>query len=138
MQKGEFMKNKAFTLAEVLITLAIIGVVAAMTLPTLITKYRKQQTVAHLKKVYTSLNQAMRLSEAEFGPYEHWSTGYAGKDTVVKEYYEKYWYPRFKILKSCETYSECGHKSNSPYKTIAGNSSGHTFTAPNSRVPFKK
>ena len=33
-------KNSAFTLAEVLITLGIIGVVAAMTIPTLISKYQ--------------------------------------------------------------------------------------------------
>lgn len=45
----------AFTLAEVLITLGIIGVVAAMTLPTLINNYRKQETIAKLKKVYSVL-----------------------------------------------------------------------------------
>ena len=39
------MKFKAFTLAEILITLGIIGVVAAMTIPTLITNYQKKQTV---------------------------------------------------------------------------------------------
>ena len=44
--------KKGFTLAEVLITLGIIGVVAALTLPSLITNYRKKQTVAQLKKVY--------------------------------------------------------------------------------------
>ena len=36
--------KKGFTLAEVLITLGIIGVVAALTLPSLITNYRKKQT----------------------------------------------------------------------------------------------
>ena len=48
------MKNcfKGFTLAEVLITLGIIGIVAAMTLPALVGKYKKQQTVAQLQKVY--------------------------------------------------------------------------------------
>ena len=40
--------KKGFTLAEVLITLGIIGVVAALTLPSLITNYRKKQTVAQL------------------------------------------------------------------------------------------
>ena len=42
----------AFTLAEVLITLGIIGVVAAMTMPSLIVNYQKQQTVTRLKKSY--------------------------------------------------------------------------------------
>ena len=40
----------AFTLAEVLITLGIIGIVAAMTLPALVGKYQKVQTVNQLKK----------------------------------------------------------------------------------------
>lgn len=44
------MKKYAFTLAEVLITLGIIGVVAAMTLPTVVNKYREKETVTKLKK----------------------------------------------------------------------------------------
>ena len=45
-KKGKFMsKNKGFTLAEVLITLGIIGIVAAMTIPTILAKYQEKQTV---------------------------------------------------------------------------------------------
>ena len=40
----------AFTLAEVLITLGIIGIVAAMTIPTLLAKYQEKQTVTKLKQ----------------------------------------------------------------------------------------
>lgn len=40
-------KNLGFTLAEVLLTLGIIGVVAAMTNPMLITNYQKKQVAAH-------------------------------------------------------------------------------------------
>ena len=43
------MINKAFTLAEVLITLGIIGVVAAMTLPAVVNKYRKVVFVNRIK-----------------------------------------------------------------------------------------
>ena len=43
--------KKAFTLAEVLITLGIIGIVAAMTIPTLITNYQKNITITRLKEV---------------------------------------------------------------------------------------
>ena len=42
----------AFTLAEVLITLGIIGVVAALTLPSLIENHKKQVIVSRLNKVY--------------------------------------------------------------------------------------
>ena len=44
----KILKNRAFTLAEVLITLGIIGVVAAMTIPTLITYTQKKETIAKL------------------------------------------------------------------------------------------
>ena len=51
--EGGVSKNLAFTLAEVLITLGVVGIVAAMTLPIVITKYQKKQT---LIKSYKSLN----------------------------------------------------------------------------------
>lgn len=66
------MKNKGFTFAEVLITLGIIGVVAAMTIPTLITNYQKKQTVTRLKEIYSTLTQAVKLSEAENGTVDGW------------------------------------------------------------------
>ena len=47
----------AFTLAEVLITLGIIGVVASLTLPSVIQNYKKQVTVNQLKKAYSTLGQ---------------------------------------------------------------------------------
>ena len=46
-----FEKNKAFTLAEVLVTLGIVGVIAAMTIPMLITNYQKRLTLTRLKKL---------------------------------------------------------------------------------------
>lgn len=65
-------RKYAFTLAEVLITLGIIGVVAALTLPTLISNYQKQQTVVQLKKVYTELSQAVAMGEAVNGDKSNW------------------------------------------------------------------
>ena len=52
------LKRAAFTLAEVLITLGIIGVVAALTLPTLIQNHQKQVYVTQLKKAYSTLGNA--------------------------------------------------------------------------------
>ena len=54
------MRN-AFTLAEVLITLGIIGVVAAITLPALTAKYKKQITATRLKSAYSILSQALTM-----------------------------------------------------------------------------
>ena len=64
--------KKAFTLAEVLITLGIIGVVAALTMPALIANYQKKQTIAQLKKAYSILNQAYERSVLENGDVETW------------------------------------------------------------------
>lgn len=61
------MKNKqpAFTLAEVLITLGIIGVVAAMTMPVFVGKYQKKVTAAKLKKMYVNYENAIMLTESK-------------------------------------------------------------------------
>lgn len=58
---------KAFTLAEVLITLGIIGVVAALTIPTLISNYQKQVYVTRLQKGISVLNNGVRLMMADEG-----------------------------------------------------------------------
>lgn len=55
----------AFTLAEVLITLAIIGVVAAMTLPTLISNHQKQTYVTGLKKAVNIAQNMLKKMQAD-------------------------------------------------------------------------
>lgn len=55
-------KTKGFTLAEVLITLGIIGVVAAMTIPTLIANAQKHSAVTGLIEADSIINQAIRSS----------------------------------------------------------------------------
>lgn len=59
------MKKRAFTLAEVLITLGIIGVVAALVMPSLIANYKKQQYLTQLKKISSVLGQAAKMAMAE-------------------------------------------------------------------------
>ncbi len=63
------MKNnkRNFTLAETLIALTIIGIIAAITIPVFITNYRKQQYVIRLKEGYSILNNGFRLMMASEG-----------------------------------------------------------------------
>ena len=63
-------KKVAFTLAEVLITLAIIGVVAAMTIPTLISDYQEKANVTKLKVTYSMLANAWQLAYANKGEFK--------------------------------------------------------------------
>ncbi|MBP3924850.1 type II secretion system protein [bacterium] len=80
--------TKAFTLAEVLITLGIIGVVAAMTLPAVIQNHRKHIVETRLKKFYTTINQAIMLSEVDHGDKRDWDI--MDVDTLYNEYIKKY------------------------------------------------
>jgi prepilin-type N-terminal cleavage/methylation domain-containing protein len=59
--------KKGFTLAEVLITLGIIGVVAALILSTLIQNYQKKVMATRLKQAYSILSSAIKLSETTQG-----------------------------------------------------------------------
>lgn len=61
------MKKIAFTLAEVLITLGIIGVVAAMTMPVLISNYRESVIKNQFKKAYSLVAQSLVQIEANNG-----------------------------------------------------------------------
>lgn len=66
------LKKAAFTLAEVLITLGIIGVVAALTLPSLIQNYHEKQRVTQLKKAYSVMQNAFLMAQEEYGEVTDW------------------------------------------------------------------
>lgn len=57
--------KKAFTLAEVLITIGIIGVIAALTIPALINKTNKKELETAFKKQYSTLQQAIMMIKTE-------------------------------------------------------------------------
>ncbi len=69
-------KRFGFTLAEVLITLGIIGVVAAMTIPTLIANTNSAKFRSQFKKSLSTLNQAGLMAQAQY------DFDYAGADTA--------------------------------------------------------
>lgn len=64
--------KKGFTLAEVLITLGIIGVVAALTMPSLIANYQKKVISARLKKFVSSFSQAYNMAVVNYGDPAYW------------------------------------------------------------------
>ena len=72
-------KRFGFTLAEVLITLGIIGVVAAMTIPTLIANTNSAKFRSQFKKSLSTLNQAGLMAQAQY------DFDYAGADTACTE-----------------------------------------------------
>lgn len=98
ISKSDLHKKVAFTLAEVLITLGIIGVVAALTLPTVIKNYQKQVTVNKLKKAYSILGQVAQKSIADNGEIDLVS-GEKVDATTVEKFFATYWLPYFNGVK---------------------------------------
>ena len=103
-------QKAAFTLAEVLITLGIIGIVAAMTIPTLISNYNKKQTVTRLKQTYSILSQALSMAQAEHGDPTTWDlSGIRGADSLdpdfpkeelITAFSQKYLIPYVKVTRN--------------------------------------
>ena len=100
--KNETAKT-GFTLAEVLITLVIIGVIAALTVPTLIQNTQKQEYVSALKKAYSTLSQAAQMIIAEEGSPKCDEGGWACSLASVRDLFRS----RMNTLKICETTSQC-------------------------------
>ena len=77
------MKKHGFTLAEVLITLAIIGVVATLTLPSLMTNTAEQQALTAFKKGMNTLNEAGQMNAALEGFDYSSATGFGNRDDSI-------------------------------------------------------
>lgn len=76
--------KKGFTLAEVLITLGIIGIVAALTIPNLIENYEKYITVVKLKRAYSIISQVVERAIADYGDIKNWDKQYNGEKQIQK------------------------------------------------------
>ena len=87
-------KKCAFTLAEVLITLGIIGIIAAMTLPALISKYQKKVTIERLKASYALLLTGLEQAKSDYGlSYEYWQGSVYQRedfDFIYNTYFKPY------------------------------------------------
>ncbi|PWL77923.1 hypothetical protein DBY21_04445 [Candidatus Gastranaerophilales bacterium] len=105
----QFLFPKAsFTLAEVLTTLGIIGIVAAMTMPALIAKHKKVVLVTRLKKVYSVTSNAIMLSEAENGFIKYWDFGTEYSRDNLKRVVDTYLKPYFKTISTVESKTDNG------------------------------
>ena len=123
----------AFTLAEVLITLGIIGIVAAMTIPNLITTHQQKVTSAKLRKAVSTLNQAIKMSESENGEMETWD-----KSLSYEDFINKYFRPYIKISMTCYPMTKCGYpEGRTHFKGLGGQSNwGFTNANHGGRTPF--
>ena len=98
--KNQIRQNNksGFTLAEVLITLGIIGVVAALTLPALLQKQNTKALETQFKKAYSNASQALLTTkfalgvdnlQQNFGVYDETNKVYTNSDKFIAEYYKQ-------------------------------------------------
>lgn len=93
--------KKAFTLAEVLITLGIIGVVAALTIPTLMANYKKSVAKNQFKKTYSTLTNAFNQTVQDLGESVDCSNqSYTSE--ACKELWNEF-VKNLNVVKYCET-----------------------------------
>ena len=123
------LKNKlcAFTLAEVLITLGIIGVVAALTMPVLIQKNSERAWLTAFKKTYSVLSQAYLMAYQEHGIGREWglsatNAGYEKFYNIMTPYLkiaDNIGYKRFKIdWKDLDGSADSNFFGSSSYKAV--------------------
>ncbi len=117
----QLVKTYAFTLAETLIVIGIIGVVAALTLPNLNHATGDKEKVTRVNKIYSTLVDAYGRAEAIYGPLDEWFTDLGEENWESKsERFAKHMIEFLKISKDCGSAEE-GCFSKLPLLMPSGN-----------------
>ena len=102
-ERNILMEKCAFTLAEVLITLGVIGIVAALTLPNVINNYKKHKTINRLKSTYSTLNNALEMAKNDYATdMNEWSIQGDNPKEKAGYFAETYLIPYLKIAINCK------------------------------------
>lgn len=95
-------KLKAFTLAEVLITLTIIGIIAAITVPNLMQKWEDHVQISAAKEAYAILDNAIKMAVSENGPIDEWN--FPSTTPIDRSlYFGQVIKPYLKVVEDCST-----------------------------------
>ena len=97
----------AFTLAEVLITLGVIGIVAAMTIPILLSNFAKQKLEEQIKVTYSSIQQTIKFMDDDGLAFSAFQDD---NDAVMKEWFDMYLAQHMKTESVCINAPGCWHK----------------------------
>lgn len=124
---GRFRENNiriyAFTLAEVLITLGIIGVVAALTIPVLMQNIQDRQFKEAAKAAYSKASQAVQQMKMDEGGN---LAGYYGSTGMFKPKFMKY----FKVAQDCnlnDCVPDVSGKTSNVYATLINEKASTAF-----------
>ena len=113
-------KIRAFTLSESLITLMVIGVVAALTIPALMQTYKKHATEVTLKKTYSTMVNAIKMAEVDYGDPETWEIDCSDDAAKDKSLTDKYLLPYLKMAMDSNSSSTADSLNYSVYNPKTG------------------
>lgn len=142
--------KKALTIGELLVTMAIIGIIAMLVLPGFLKDYHKKLYVSHLKKVYemidSAVNQACIDSNVSYfyqTPYGQYVSGGGNQQAFIDKYFKKAagtatnpFTGSYKRLNGSNATSPSG-LANSGWAKLAGGEAIHFFCNWTSRCVFR-
>lgn len=112
--------TKGFTLSELLITIGIIGIIAALTIPNIIKNTQRKDLEAAFQKSYTLLSQTLLQMKADDGSvYQKFTTAPNNSSTAFKNAMRPY----FKIINSCSPESNCPPTNATSYRNYTNTAS---------------
>ena len=91
---GKNFMNNGFTLAETLITLGIIGIIAAVTIPVLNSKTKQKAIEVKFAKIYSDLNKALNAGAIENNEEYFMMSWQLPHDTYIEYVYKNYLKPQ--------------------------------------------
>lgn len=115
----------AFTLAETLITLVVVGVIASITIPTVIATHQKEATITRLKKAFSTLSQTTNRAIADNGPVSTWTLGQNGNSNHAKLFINNYISPYLNLMEVPTTFAEGNWKNNKQYRELNNNNKSY-------------
>ena len=111
---NSLVKAIAFTLAETLVVMGIIGVVAALTIPNLNQSTGDREKVAKVKKLYSNLEDAFGRAVAVYAPYDTWLNGLSEDEEKITRIGQR-------IAEFMKVSKDCGYVDDSNNNTCIRN-----------------
>ena len=112
------MMKKGFTLSEILITLVVLGIIAALTIPMAYVNTKNRERMIGLQKAFSTIQKAMYVAHAEYGDMTAWKIPASGEYERAAAV-AKYLLPELLTAKICGKHTGC-FAPNTTYKYLNG------------------
>lgn len=94
-------KKIGFTIPEILLTLVVIGVSAALTIPSMINNYGEHERIAKISKFYSNLNMAIETSVAKGEDYSYYTV--VNSSAGMKSFFDSFLKSTLSVMNVCSS-----------------------------------